>query len=78
MKLCRFVILKLLLNGEITLLLNYAGKPCPSQEFLTWQKKFKCLLTLFVKIKFSQNFQIYNKQSRLSKGFGSYASSTEP
>ena len=40
-------------NGAIALSLTDIGKPCPSHEFLTSQI---CLLTLFVKIKFSLKF----------------------
>ena len=40
-------------NREITLLVADVGKSCPSRKCLTWQI---CLVTLFTKIKFSQNF----------------------
>ena len=48
-----FVKIKSLRNGEITLSFTDAGKLCPSREFLVSQI---CLLTLFMKIKFSRKF----------------------
>ena len=42
-------------SHEMTKLLSFTdvGKSCPSRKFFTWKI---CLLTLFMKIKFSQNF----------------------
>ena len=48
-----FVKIKHLQNGEISLSFTDVGESCSSCEFLTGQI---CLLTLFAKIKFSQNF----------------------
>ena len=48
-----FVKIKPSRNGEITLSFIGGGKSCLSREFLTSQI---CLLTLFVKIKFSLKF----------------------
>ena len=48
-----FMKINLLSKGEMTLSSTDAGFSCLSHEFLTWQI---CLLTLFVKIKFSRKF----------------------
>ena len=52
-----FVEIKASRNGNITLSFTDVGKSCPICEFLTSQI---CLLTLFAKIKCSQNFRIYS------------------
>ena len=44
-------------NGEITLSTTDIGKSYPSHEIFRLQV---CLLTLFAKIKFRRNFQIYS------------------
>ena len=48
-----------------SLSLSDVGKSCSSSEFVTWQI---CLLTLFLKIKFSQKFP--NSQYECSQGPG--------
>ena len=56
----KFVKIKSSRNGEIILLLSDIGKSCHGCDFFTSQI---CLLTLFVKIDFSQkilNLQMYS------------------
>ena len=53
-----FMKIKLSRNAEITLSFTNILKSWPSREFLASQI---CLLTLFVKIKFSRKIRIYSK-----------------
>ena len=52
-----FVKIKSSQNGEITQSFTDIDKTCLSREFVTSQI---CLLTLFAKIKLSENFRIYS------------------
>ena len=46
-------------NGEFTLPFTDICKSSPSREFLTSQV---CILTLFAKINYRENFQIYSNE----------------
>ena len=65
--------IKLSQNGEITLSFTDVGKSYPSHEFLMRQV---CLLTLFAKIKFLQNFS--NLQDFFQNSGPSFKNSVDP
>ena len=60
-----FVKIKSSRNGEITQSFTDLGKACLSREFVTSQT---CLLTLFAKIKLSENFRINSMPYKSSFG----------